>query len=109
MTVSHNNNHSSIIFYMITMIKQAASESLDTKRRRNRKRALRNWDETITQIISDKRAAYQKYICTRKEEDKINYHLKRAIAKREVESQEVKISPVTQQVHLSVILDRNLF
>lgn len=66
------------------LLKRAASQSLGTKRKWHRKKGLRNWDDNIKQIIENKREAYKQYICTKKEEDKINYHLKRAIAKREV-------------------------
>ena len=46
------------------------------------RRDLRRWDEDI-QKINDKREAYHKYLSTKTEEDKIMYHKKRAIAKKE--------------------------
>jgi hypothetical protein len=66
------------------MLNQAANGSLGTKRKWHRKTWLRNWDENIKQIITDKWETYNKFLCTRKEEDKIDYHRKRAIAKWEV-------------------------
>lgn len=65
-------------------MKQAAKESLGTKRKWSRKKGLGTWDDDIAKVISDKREAYKKYLSTKAEEDKIEYHRKRAIAKREV-------------------------
>ena len=66
------------------ILKQVALESLGTKRKWQRKRGLQKWDDNIKNIIEDKRESYKKYLSTGKVEDKIEYHLKRAIAKREV-------------------------
>jgi hypothetical protein len=75
---------------LMKLLKQVANESLGTKRKWHRKTGLRNWDENIKQIITDTREAYKKFLCTRKEEDKIDYHRKRAIAKREVRKYHMK-------------------
>ncbi|KAJ4427194.1 hypothetical protein ANN_24811 [Periplaneta americana] len=48
------------------------------------KKGLRQWDDDISNIIADKRQAFNKHISTKKEEDQIDYRKKRAIAKREV-------------------------
>jgi hypothetical protein len=69
---------------LMKLLKQVTNESLGIKRKWHRKTGLRNWDENIKQIITATREAYKKFLCTRKEEDKIDYHRKRAIAKREV-------------------------
>jgi hypothetical protein len=52
------------------MLKQAANESLDTKRKWHTKTGLRNSDENIKQIIADKREAYKKFLYTTKEKIK---------------------------------------
>ena len=49
-----------------------------------RKKGLRNWDDNIEKNIKDKREAYKKFLSSRKDVDKIEYNLKRAIAKWEV-------------------------
>ena len=67
-----------------SILKQAAKESLGEKRKWRKKKGLRKWDDEIEKVIQDKREAYKKYLSSKKEEDKIDYHKKRAIAKREV-------------------------
>ncbi|KAJ4440326.1 hypothetical protein ANN_08465 [Periplaneta americana] len=66
------------------ILKQATKKSLGTKRKWSRKKGLRTWDDNIAKVISDKREAYKKYLSTKEIEYKIEYHRKRAIAKREV-------------------------
>jgi hypothetical protein len=54
------------------------------KRKWNRKKGVRLWDEHIGKIINDKREAFRRFLSTNKLEDKIDYHRKRATAKHEV-------------------------
>jgi hypothetical protein len=42
------------------------------------------WDENMAKAVNGKWEAYKKYLSTNGEEDKIHYHRKRAIAKREI-------------------------
>ena len=66
------------------IIKQTGYESLGTKKKWLRRKGLRNWNDNIEKIVNDKREAYKKFLNSRKEVDKIEYKLKRAITKREV-------------------------
>jgi uncharacterized protein YecA (UPF0149 family) len=68
---------------LITILTEAAKESLGIKKRWNRKRGLRIWDEHIKKIMEDKRHAYKRFLATKKDEDFIDYERKRAIAKKE--------------------------
>lgn len=67
--------------YIITT---AAKESLGTKKKWNRKRGLRKWDDNVAKIITDKREALKKFQSTGTLVDEMEYRKKRALAKREV-------------------------
>jgi hypothetical protein len=49
-----------------------------------RKKGVRLWDEHIGKVVNDKREAFRRFLSTNILEYKIDYHRKRAIAKREV-------------------------
>ena len=51
---------------ILNIVKQAANETLGTKKRWHRKKGLWQWDEEISKVIADKRAAFKKYLLTKK-------------------------------------------
>lgn len=62
--------------------KQAAQESLGTRRAKIPEKKLRNWDEEIQKLVKEKQAAFRRWMSTKKVEDKVEYNKRAALAKR---------------------------
>jgi hypothetical protein len=59
------------------ILKHDALESLGLKKKWNRKKGVRLWDEHIGKVVDDKREAFRRFLSTNILEDKIGYHRKR--------------------------------
>jgi hypothetical protein len=73
------------------------------KKKWNKKKEVRLWDEHIGKVVNDKREAFRRFLSTNILEDKIDYHRKRAIAKRGVrrkhrESWEIFVSQLENYI-----------
>ena len=64
------------------IVKQAAHESLGTRRAKIPDKKLRNWNEEIQTLVREKQAAFRRWMNTKKMEDKVEYNRKAALAKR---------------------------
>jgi hypothetical protein len=70
--------------FLQNILKQAALDSLRLKRKWNRKKGVRLWEEYIGKVVNNKREAFRRFLSRNKLEDKIDCHRKRAIIKHEV-------------------------
>jgi fructose-specific phosphotransferase system component IIB len=69
------------------ILKSAANESLGAIKRRNRKKYLKIWDDQIKELIETKKKIIQKWLNSKKPEDKRNYKRNTALAERELRRQ----------------------